>query len=206
MGDWMLPCECCRRQIKKIRNADNVYESFNMDGSPHQKHYKVWASAVASFEHFGSSYAQPDPSSKVGDLTVEQLSRMMDTQINLKFGKYLHRESGFKEIWLTPRKFVHGGTDYYVSGTIDGIEGEKLVELKTTWYSSKAMIQSVIRRAETQADIYAWVAGYKEAKIIIMNIPKPELDQTVHHLTQPDRAEGLLAEYIQKNKDAINQY
>lgn len=129
-----------------------------------------------------------------------------DPQTHQSIGKYYHGQSGFKEIWLSPKKFPHDGVDYYVSGTVDGIEDGTLIELKTTWFSSKTKIQSVINRAQRQADIYSWMGGYKEAKIIIKNLSKPELDETVHYRPQTGDIEELLAAYIIKNKESIKMY
>ena len=49
------------------------YETFNLDDTIHEKHYKIWASSVASFIHYPSAYEKLDPESKVGELTVSEL-------------------------------------------------------------------------------------------------------------------------------------
>lgn len=206
MGDWMLYCDCCHKQIKKIRNPDGVFESFNLDDTFHEKHYKIWASSVASFAQYDSLLAPLDPTAKISDLTIEAFDNMLDMKINLKFGKYYHGQSGLKEIWLTPKKFIHHGINYYVSGNVDGIESETLIELKTTWVTSKTKMQPVIEKAQTQANIYAWIGGFKEAKIIIKNLAKSELDQTIQYIPDTSNIESLLVTYIDKNKERINKY
>lgn len=206
MTDWTLPCDCCRKTIKKIKNASYNYDNYNLDDTPHEKHYKIWASSVASFSHYQNVFDKLDPQSKVGDLTIEELERQLEFKLNFKFGQYFHGQSGLKEIWLTPKKFTHCDIDYYVAGNIDGDEEGRLIELKTTWVTSKIKLEGLIERAKTQADIYAWVANYKEAKIIIKNLAKPELSIDVFHRTQPEQVEELLATYIEENRGQIKKY
>ncbi len=206
MADWTLACDCCKETIKKIKNETNDYDNYNLDDTPHEKHYKIWASSVASFSHYKDRLEKLDPDSKVGDLTIKEFENQLDMKLNLKFGKYFHGQAGYKEIWLDPKKFTHHNVDYYVSGNIDGEEDGKLIEMKTTWVTSKVKIQSVIDKAKTQADIYAWIADYKEVKIIIKCLAKPDLDTIVYHKTQPTQVEALLGTFIEENKNQIKQY
>jgi len=206
MIDWTLPCDCCRQTIKKIKNDSNDYDNYNLDDTPHEKHYKIWASTVASFSHYKDRLDKLDPDSKVEDLTIKELENQLEMKLNLKFGKYFHGQAGYKEIWLTPKKFTYCDVDYYVSGNIDGEQDGKLIELKTTWVTSKAKIKPVVEKAKTQANIYAWMADYKEAKIIIKCLAKPELDIIVFHKTQPEQVEALFSTFIDENKNQIKQY
>lgn len=206
VAEWILPCDCCRKTIKKIKNDSNDYDNYNLDDTPHEKHNKIWASTIASFSHYKEPFAKVDLDSKVGDLTLGELENQLEMKLNFKFGKYVHGLAGFKEIWLTPKKYTYCDVDYYVSGNIDGEEDGKLIELKTTWVTSKAKIQPVIEKARTQADIYAWMADYKEAKIIVKCLAKPELDTIIFHKTQSEQVESLFSTFIDENKEQIKQY
>ena len=206
MTDWTLPCDCCKKTIKKIKNKDGSYDNYNLDNTLHEKHYKVWASSVASFIHYPTKYAALDPDSLVSNLIVSQLDIHLEEQLNLKFGAYFHGQSKYSELWLAPRKFRYSGTNYYVSGKIDGAEGSILIELKTTWHTAKYKMKSVIERAKLQADIYAWIAGYEEARIIIKNLAKPELDDKLYYKPDPTNVKDHLVNYIGNNPDLIKQY
>lgn len=206
MSDWTLPCDCCKKTIKKIKNNTGTYENYNLDDTQHEKHYKIWASSVTSFIYYPSKYEKLDPDSQVADLTVLQLDAHLEEQLNLKFGEYFHGQSRYTELWLNPRKFHYFGVDYYVSGKIDGTEGSVLVELKTTWVTTKSKIKSVINKAKIQADIYSWIAGYEEAKIIIKNLAKPELDNIISYRPDPTNVENNLLNYIRHNQELIKKY
>ncbi len=206
MGDWILDCDCCKQQIKKIKNQDFSYTNYNLDDTEHEKHLKVWVASVASFFHFDKTFKKLDPDSKVGGLTIEDLDSWIEFKLNLKFGQYYHGQSEFNEIWLPPKKFNHKGIDYFISGKVDGVEDDVLIELKTTWVSSKTKMQGVIEKAKTQSDIYAWIGNYKEAKIIVKNMVKPELDETVAYRPDTSRVEEMVAVYIDENKSSINRY
>ncbi len=206
MTDWTLPCDCCKKTIKKIKNKDGIYENYNLDDTIHEKHYKIWASSVASFIHYPSRYEKLDPESKVADLTISELDSHLEEQLNWKFGTYFHGQSKYSELWLTPRKFHYSRVNYYVSGKIDGAEGSILIELKTTWHTAKYKIKSVIEKAKLQADIYAWIAGYEEAKIIIKNLANPDLDDMIPYRPNTSNIETHLINYIEKNIDLIKKY
>ena len=206
MGDWIIDCDCCNQKIKKIKNEDFTYSSQNLDGTEHEKHFKIWVATVASFLHFDKIFQKLDPEKKVGELTIGELETVLESKLNLKFGQYFHGQSGYKEIWLTPKKFIFDNVDYYVSGNVDGIEDGTLIELKTTWVSSQTKMQGVLERAQTQADIYAWAGDFKKAKIIVKNLAKPELDITTDYLPDPSHVEELLTTYIEENKDLIKKY
>lgn len=206
MGEWVLPCDCCKKTIKKIKNEIGTYESYNVDDTPHEKHFKIWASSVASFSQYPTMFERIDPKSKVGDLTVEQLDQQLEYKLNFKFGQYFHGQSGYEEIWLTPKKFSHLNIDYFVAGNIDGDDSGRLIELKTTWFTSKYKIQSVIDKAQTQADIYAWIGNFKEAKIIVKNLAKPSLSIETFYRPQPEQVEELLVTYIEENRSLIKKY
>lgn len=206
MGDWILDCDCCKQQIKKIKNQDFSYTSYNMDNTKHEKHLKIWVSPVASFFHYDKTFEKIDPKSKVGDLTIEELETILEFKLNLKFGQYYHGQSDFKEVWLSPKKFNYDNVDYFVSGNVDGIEDGILIELKTTWVSSKTKMQGVVNRAQTQADIYAWMGDFSEAKIIVKNLLKPELDITIAYRPDTSQVEEMLITYIDENKKDIKKY
>ena len=206
MGDWILDCDCCKQQIKKIKNQDFSYTSYNMNDTEHEKHLKIWVSPVASFFHYDKIFEKIDPKSKVGDLTIEELDTMLEFKLNLKFGQYYHGQSDFKEVWLSPKKFNYENVDYFVSGNVDGIEDGILIELKTTWVSSKTKMQGVVDRAQTQADIYAWIGNFSEAKIIVKNLLKPELDTTIAYRPDTSQVEEMLTAYIDENKKDIKKY
>lgn len=76
----------------------------------------------------------------------------------------------------------------------------------STWVSSKTKMQGVIERAKTQADIYAWIGEYKEAKIIVKNLGKPELDEDVFYHPDPTTVENKLITFIEEKKDQIKKY
>jgi hypothetical protein len=206
VGDWIIDCDCCKQKIKKIKNQDFTYTSYNLDDTEHKKHLKVWVVSIASFFHFDKTFEKLDPESNVGNLTIGELDSMIEFKLNLKFGQYYHGQSEFNEIWLPPKKFNYEGIDYFISGNIDGVENDVLVELKTTWVSSKTKMQGVIERAKTQADIYAWIGGYKEAKIIVKNMVKPELDETVAYRPDTSQVEEMIIAYIDENKNSIKEY
>ena len=67
-------------------------------------------------------------------------------------------------------------------------------------------MERVIERAQTQADIYSWIRDFKEAKIIVKNLAKPELDTTVTYTPNPSNVEEILRTYIDENKDSIKKY
>ncbi len=201
-----MPCDCCGKTIKKVRNEDYTYVNQNLDGTEHEKHYKIWIASVASFSHYSKSFQKVDPQTKVSELTIEELDKMLEFKLNLKFGQYFHGQSGYDEIWIPPKKFVHNGTDYYVSGNVDGVENKTLIELKTTWVTSKTKMGRVLERAQTQADLYSWAGNFEKAKIIIKNLAKPELDTTVEYRPNISDVESILSTYIEENKDSIKQY
>lgn len=206
MADWIVECDCCKKSIKKVKNQDFSYSNYNLDGSEHEKHLKIWVASIASFFHYDKTFEKIDPDSKVGDLTIGELETILDFKLNLKFGQYYHGSSGFKEIWLNPKKFHYDNIDYFVSGNIDGVENDVLIELKTTWVSSQTKMQGVIERAQTQADIYSWIADFKEAKIIVKNLAKPELDTTVAYRPNSSQVEEMIIAYIDENKKSIKKY
>lgn len=206
MGDWTMPCDCCGKTIKKIRNEDYTFTSQNFNGTQHEKHYKIWVASVASFAHYAEPFQKIDPQTKLSEMTMADLDTMLEFKLNLKFGQFFHGQSGFREIWLPPKKFVHNDIDYYISGNIDGVENGTLIELKTTWVSSKTKMEGVLERAQTQADLYAWVGNFEKAKIIIKNLAKPKLDTTVQYTPNTSNVESILATYIEENKDSIKQY
>ena len=206
MSDWTTECDCCNETIKKIRNDDYTYSNCNLDDTPHTKHNKIWVASIASFPHYEKTFEKLDPDSKIGELTVKDLDNLLELKLNLKFGQYYHGQTDYKEIWLTPKGSHFENIDYFVSGKIDGVENDILIELKTTWVSSKAKMNGVIDRAQTQADIYSWMAGYKEVKIIVKNLAKPELDTVVNYRPDISKVESLLGTYIEENKEFIKQY
>lgn len=177
-----------------------------MDGTEHEKHFKIWAASVASFFHFDKPFVQLDMDKKIGELTIAELDSLLESKLNLKFGQYYHGQSGFKEVWLPPKKFTHNDVDYFVSGNVDGIEDGVLIELKTTWVSSQTKVEGVVERAQTQADIYAWMGDFKEVKIIVKNLSKPELGTTISYSPNPSTVEDILTTYIEENKDNIKKY
>ena len=206
MGDWITRCDCCSQTIKKIRNHDYTYSSYNSDDTPHAKHSKIWVASIASFSHYDKTFEKMNPDSKIGELTVKELENLIELKLNLKFGQYYHGQSDYKEVWLAPKKFEFNGADYYVSGRVDGVVDNVIIELKTTWVSSGTKMNGVVEKAKTQADIYAWMSGYKETKIIVKNLAKPELDLTVHYRPNVSGVEVLLNKYIEENKEFIKQY
>ena len=206
MGDWITNCDCCNQSIKKIKNEDYTYTSFNIDGTEHEKHFKIWPASVASFFHFDKLFVKLDPGKKVGELTIGELDSVIEFKLNLKFGQYYHGQSGLKEVWLTPKKFTYNDVDYFISGNVDGIDDGVMIEFKTTWVSSQTKMERVIERAQTQADIYSWIRDFKEAKIIVKNLAKPELDTTVTYTPNPSNVEEILRTYIDENKDSIKKY
>ena len=206
MSDWTTECDCCNETIKKIRNDDYTYSNCNLDDTPHTKHNKIWVASIASFSHYEKTFEKLDPDSKIGELTVKDLDNLLELKLNLKFGQYYHGQSDYKEIWLTPKGSHFENIDYFVSGKIDGVENDILIELKTTWVSSKTKMNGVIDRTQTQADIYSWMAGYKEVKIIVKNLAKPELDTVVNYRPDISKVESLLGTYIEENKEFIKQY
>ncbi len=209
MGDWIIPCDCCGQTIKKVKNPDGyAYSNQNQDGTPHQKHHKIWVTSVVSFLHYKEPFQKLDPDTNLGDLTVKDLDDLLDYKLNLRFGQYYHGQSGHGEIWLDPRRFDHGGVDYYVSGSIAGIEDDDttMVDLKTTWVSSKTRMAGVVEKARAQANLYAWVGGFTLARIVVKNLAKPALDVVVDHVPDTSGVEAALSRYVDHNKDAIKTY
>jgi len=206
LPDWELDCDCCKKQIKKIKTDAGGYENYNLDNTIHEKHYKIWASSAASFMHYPSVYEKLDPESKVGELTISELTSFLEGTLNMKFGQYFHGQSGYDEVWLTPRKLTFNKVDYFVAGNVDAIVDDVLIELKTTWVTAKYKIQSVIDKAKIQADIYAWIGGFEEAKIIVKNLAKPKLDVTVSYRPDKSQVETNLINYIEENKQLIKKY
>ena len=207
-NDWILDCECCNKRIKKILDTDtNKYENFDLDGMPHQKHYKIWASSVPSFMVHGPK-EQVDADASVNTLTIGQLDDRIHNKVAAMFGTWLHAQSGYTETWLKPRKFVYKGIDYYVAGNVDGEDKDKkrVIELKTTMGHKTQTIRGIIHKAEMQADIYSWIAGYTEARIIVKSMSRPAADAAEDYKPMPGRVEELLATYIDQNHQDINQY
>lgn len=205
MNQWHGVCDCCEQDLKIIRGDDGSTSRYNTDDTPHEKHPKIWVSKLASFELYGQTPEELDPDIKIGDMTYRQLEQMIESRINFKLGQYYHGQSGYKEKWLKPRRFTCQGVNYYVAGTIDGEENGRVVELKTTW-ATKARMDRIIEGAKIQADGYAWIAGYKEAKIIVKNLLRPELDDVALYVTRPGRIDDMLVRYVHANKNTIKRY
>ena len=72
--------------------------------------------------------------------------------------------------------------------------------------TTKSKIKSVISKAKTQADIYSWIAGYEEVRIIIKNLANPKLDREISYQMTRSKVEENLIEYIIQNKDLIKKY
>lgn len=206
MNDFQSNCKCCLKSVKVVYGNDGS-QSFNLDGSEHEKHFRIWAVSVASFINQKQPFLQRKPDELITDMTYSELEQIIESKIKLKLGTYYQSQTAYREEWLSPKPFEVDGITYYVGGVIDGKENGVTVELKTTWGTSKLKMKDVIDKAKTQADIYAWIDdSITEVKIDIVNLAKPALSTVVHYRTEPGHTPEYLHRYIKEQKNSIKQY
>lgn len=206
MGDFQSKCKCCLKPVKVIYGNEGS-KSYNLDGSEHQMHFRIWAVSVSSFINQKQSFIQRKPDELIADITFKELEQIIDSQIKLKMGTYYQSQTSYREEWLSPRPFEVNNITYYVGGVIDGKDNGEIVELKTTWVTKKSKIIDVINRAKTQADIYAWIDDtITEVKIDVVNFAKPDLSTVIHYRTEPGHTPEYLHRYIKEQKNSIKQY
>lgn len=198
-------CKCCLKPITTTW-TELGSQSFNLDGSEHEKHYRIWAVSVASFINNKLQFIKKDPEEIITNMTYGELEHIIESNIKLKLGTYYQSQTDLREEWLAPKLFTMNGINYYVGGVIDGREDGEVIELKTTW-TTKTKMQNVIDKAKTQADLYGWIDdSITEVKIKIVNLAKPNLSTTVHHRTEPGMVPDYLHRYVKDQKSAIKQY
>lgn len=206
MGEFQSKCKCCLKSVKVVYDEIGS-KSFNLDGSEHEKHFRIWAVSVASFINQKTEFTERKPDELINDMTFEELKQLIDNQTKLKLGSYYHGQTSYREEWLSPKSLQVDNTIYYVGGVIDGKEEGKVVELKTTWVTNKSKIKNVIIKAQTQADIYAWIDNsISEVKIEVVNLAKPNLSTISHYRPEPGHVPEYLHRYIKEQKNSIKQY
>ena len=197
-NEFKKECYLCNQLVIWKQKDDGRWNSFNLDQSDHY-HNTIRVSDILSHKHFPEK--KEDKSRTIVDMTIQELedriTSIAKSESAMKLGSYLGGLHGFGNGRFINKKIEVQNEEYYISGKLDGEEGDMIIEAK--FFGAVKQKNKNLERAKDQCDIYGWITGKPNSKIILNSIDTNERFEELHQ-NNLARGEFIVKDYIEYEK------
>jgi len=200
-NEFKKECYLCGELIIWKQEDDGSWNSFNIDNSEH-KHKSITVSSIVSHKHFPEK--EEDKSKTIADMTIQELEERITSiaksESAMKLGSYLGGLHGFGNGRFINKKIEVENEEYYISGKLDDEEENLIIEAK--FIGTKKQKKKSLERTKDQCDIYGWITGKPNSKIILHIIETNEREEEFHQ-NNPSRGEFIVRDYIEYEREKL---